>query len=58
MGDPVVNVNPDYCIGCGLCVSTCPSNALTLTRKPLDETDNIPETLTDFWYNQTSRDQQ
>ena len=27
----------DRCIGCGLCVSTCPSESLTLVRKPESE---------------------
>ena len=31
-GDHVA-LNTDRCIGCGLCVSTCPSGALTLVRK-------------------------
>ncbi len=29
-GGDRVTVNTDRCMGCGLCVSTCPSGALTL----------------------------
>jgi len=36
-------VNKDRCIGCGLCVSTCPSGALTLERKPPDAQPQIPK---------------
>ena len=48
-GDTHVIYDADRCIGCGLCVSTCPSGALTLTRKP--ETDHTvpPDTITDTW---------
>ncbi|MEW5899940.1 MAG: 4Fe-4S binding protein [Acidobacteriota bacterium] len=33
------------CIGCGLCVSTCPSKSLTLVRKPSPEQPEVPETM-------------
>lgn len=26
--------NPDLCVGCGLCVTTCPQNAILLERRP------------------------
>ena len=32
--DGVVSVDTNRCIGCGLCVSTCSGQALTLARKP------------------------
>ncbi|MBG0785901.1 MAG: 4Fe-4S binding protein [Anaerolineaceae bacterium] len=28
-----IDFNPEYCIGCGLCVRDCPSNALELIRE-------------------------
>jgi Na+-translocating ferredoxin:NAD+ oxidoreductase subunit B len=31
--DWAISLNPARCIGCGLCVSTCPSGALSLARK-------------------------
>ncbi|MBU4318751.1 MAG: 4Fe-4S binding protein [Proteobacteria bacterium] len=30
----VYSVVPERCIGCGLCISTCPSEAIALVRKP------------------------
>ncbi len=34
----------ERCIGCGLCVSTCPNEALSLVRKPPAERPAIPAT--------------
>ncbi|GAG03964.1 unnamed protein product, partial [marine sediment metagenome] len=28
-----LSFNPDLCFGCGLCVSSCPTNAITLVDK-------------------------
>jgi Fe-S-cluster-containing hydrogenase component 2 len=32
----------DRCIGCGLCVSTCPTRCLSMVRKPLSQQADIP----------------
>jgi Fe-S-cluster-containing hydrogenase component 2 len=33
------------CIGCGLCVSTCPTKALCLVRKPREVQPLVPSTV-------------
>lgn len=38
-----VLLDADRCIGCGLCVTTCPSGALTLKRKPETEQWKVPK---------------
>jgi len=35
----------DRCIGCGLCVSTCPADALTLIRRPESEQMKVPRDM-------------
>lgn len=44
-----VTLNTDRCIGSGLCVSTCPSGALSLVRKSESEQTPIPDTLDTAW---------
>jgi electron transport complex protein RnfB len=44
-----VALDADRCIGCGLCVSTCPSGALTLVRKPHSEWAQPPSTFEATW---------
>lgn len=43
--DEKASVDTDRCLGCGLCVSTCPTDSMTLARKP--EYDQ-PEVSSDF----------
>jgi Fe-S-cluster-containing hydrogenase component 2 len=42
LDDFVPVVNRDRCIGCGLCVTTCPTEALVLVRKEAAERPSIP----------------
>lgn len=44
-----VSQNSDRCIGCGLCVTTCPSDALTLVRKPDRDSIQVPDSFDDTW---------
>lgn len=46
-GDYVVI--PERCIGCGVCTTTCPSEAVTLIRKPEADIDQPPTNIMD-WY--------
>jgi formate hydrogenlyase subunit 6/NADH:ubiquinone oxidoreductase subunit I len=39
----VLNVN--RCIGCGLCVSTCPTKSLSLVRKPKEKQPYVPKDI-------------
>ncbi len=32
--DDVAAINPDRCIGCGVCVYHCPTEAMTLEARP------------------------
>jgi electron transport complex protein RnfB len=32
--DQIAEINYDRCIGCGLCISSCPEDALSLAAKP------------------------
>jgi ferredoxin len=40
-------INPDRCIGCGLCVTSCPSGALSLNQKTGDQYQVPPLTGSD-----------
>ena len=42
--DGLAEINLDRCIGCGLCVITCPDEALRLTSKPEEMRMTPPET--------------
>ncbi len=42
-----VRFDVDRCIGCGLCVSTCPTDSLSLVRKPESEQPEIPKDIID-----------
>lgn len=53
-GDGVYTIIRSKCIGCGLCVTTCPSEAIQLFRKPADEIESVPRDEMD-WYAARSR---
>jgi Fe-S-cluster-containing hydrogenase component 2 len=42
--DGLANVDLDRCIGCGLCVTTCPDEAIQLIKKPEDQLYEPPKT--------------
>ena len=51
-------LDADRCIGCGLCVSTCPSGALTLERKPQEAQPEVPRNqMESFTLRLNARDQ-
>lgn len=38
-------LNLSRCIGCGLCVGTCPTHSLSLVRKPKKKQPYIPQNI-------------
>jgi Pyruvate/2-oxoacid:ferredoxin oxidoreductase delta subunit len=42
-------VQPDRCIGCGVCTTTCPTDSISLIRKPESDHEKPPENRSD-WY--------
>lgn len=47
--DGFAEIDLDRCIGCGLCVTTCPTEALTMVRKAQEEQDKVPESSKDLY---------
>ncbi|MDA3896138.1 MAG: 4Fe-4S binding protein [Desulfobacteraceae bacterium] len=52
--DEVYAVIEDKCIGCGLCVSTCPSDAISLIRKNAEDI-VLPPVDENDWYKRRSQ---
>jgi Na+-translocating ferredoxin:NAD+ oxidoreductase RNF subunit RnfB len=48
--DGSYRVQPDRCIGCGVCVPSCPTESITLVRKPESEHDQPPANLMDWYF--------
>ncbi len=45
MTDSTAALDLKRCIGCGLCVSTCPSESLSLVRKPKTKQPYVPKDI-------------
>ena len=48
MGDLVMTVAVQRCVGCGICVTVCPEEALSLVRRPPAEIAPVPQRESDW----------
>jgi Na+-translocating ferredoxin:NAD+ oxidoreductase RNF subunit RnfB len=48
--DGAYMVQPDRCIGCGVCVPTCPTDSITLIRKPEELQDQPPSHIVEWYF--------
>jgi len=48
VNDDVYMVINDLCIGCGVCTIVCPTNAISLVERPLEDQDNPPIDFEDW----------
>lgn len=44
-------VQPERCIGCGVCSNTCPTESITLVRKPESQLDQPPANIMEWYFN-------
>jgi Fe-S-cluster-containing hydrogenase component 2 len=43
VNDGIAAIDSNRCIGCGLCVTTCPTQAMQLVKKPDDQLYEPPQ---------------
>jgi Pyruvate/2-oxoacid:ferredoxin oxidoreductase delta subunit len=48
--DGSYRVQPERCIGCGVCTNTCPTSAIALVRKPESDQDQPPDNIVDWYF--------
>ena len=48
--DGAYMVQPDRCIGCGVCVPTCPAESITMIRKPEELQDQPPAHIVEWYF--------
>ena len=54
-GEDTYTVDAKRCIGCGLCISTCPAGAISLIRKPNEQLDETPVDEQDWFVQRGER---
>jgi Fe-S-cluster-containing hydrogenase component 2 len=45
LGDDTVALDVARCIGCGLCITACPTESLDMVRKPESEQPEVPRNM-------------
>jgi Fe-S-cluster-containing hydrogenase component 2 len=45
LDDNTVALDVDRCIGCGLCITACPTESLAMVRKPESEQPEVPRNM-------------